>query len=111
MSLFDFFFPEQAQASHLRSIANSARYQRRRSSRASAGGPPSPAVAALEQRVAALESDLGFTSLVLAAVMARLDARGHVTSAEVKQLITELDALDGVKDGRLDVGYLRDTTS
>jgi len=111
MSLFDFFFPEQAQATHLRSIANSARYQRRRSARASAGGPPPPQVAALEQRVAALEADLGFTSLVLAAVMARLDARGHVTNAEVKSLIAELDALDGVNDGRLDVSYLRDTAT
>lgn len=101
MSLFDFFFPQQSQATHLRSLASSARIQTRRASRAAG---------ALEQRVATLESDLGFASLVLAALMARLDERGHVTNAEVKALLAELDGLDGVKDGRLDLSVLRGTT-
>jgi len=69
-----------------------------------------PAVVALEQRVATFESDLGFVSLVLAALMARLDERGHVTNTEVKAVLDELDGLHCVKDGRLDLSVLRRTT-
>ena len=112
MSLFDFFFPEQAQATHLRTIANATRLEKRRRLNrraAAASAPPTPPPSALEQRITALEADVGFASLVLAAVMARLDERGVVTKADVRTLVAELDSLDGVKDGRLDVSILRAT--
>ena len=53
MSLFDFFFPEQAQASHLRRLANQSSGQRQASQRNNA------AVTQLEKRVSDLEDDLG----------------------------------------------------
>jgi hypothetical protein len=112
MSLFDFFFPEQAQAAHLRTIANATRLEKRRRlnrKAAAASAPPTPPPSALEQRITALEADVGFASLVLAAVMARLDERGVVTKSDVRALVDEIDGLDGVKDGRLDVSILRAT--
>lgn len=67
MSLFDFFFPEQAQASHLRRLANQSIGQRKASQHNNA------AVTQLEKRVSDLEDDLGFASLVLASAIAKLD--------------------------------------
>ncbi len=105
MSFFDFFFPEQAQASHLRSIADRSRLEQRRSRSTAASSASN--TAALTKRVEDLESDLGFVSLLLGSVMAQLDERGHISRDDLKELIKEVDGADGVEDGRLDVGVLR----
>jgi len=101
MSFYDFFFPEQAQATHLRSIARQSRRPRPRAKASTARTDE------LSERVSALEADLGFVSLLLATLMGQLDERGHVTRDDLKNALKELDELDGVKDGRLDVSALR----
>ena len=101
MSLFDFFFPEQAQASHLRRLANQSSGRRKASQRNNA------AVNQLEKRVSDLEDDLGFAALVLASVMAKLDEKGTLTRDDVRAAMKEVDEIDGVADGRLDINVLK----
>jgi hypothetical protein len=67
--------------------------------------------AALNGRVEALEDDLGYISLVLASIMCRLDEKGVVTQDDVRSLVAELDDVDGVSDGKLDVNLLKELTS
>lgn len=101
MSFFDFFFPEQAQASHLRSIANRSRLQSRRT-RSNTSNSSS-----LNKRIGDLEADLGFVSLLLGSLMAQLDESGHISREGLRDLIKEVDGADGKEDGRLDIGVLR----
>lgn len=98
MSLFDFFFPEQAQAAHLRQLASSQRTRARSESRRRT---------ASDQRLESLEDDVGYLALVLGALLRSVDEKGVVTREEVRETVLELDAIDGVRDGKLDVNVLR----
>jgi hypothetical protein len=98
MSLYDFFFPEQAQATHLRRIAEQQGFAVARNRRASVN---------LEARVRALENDLGYVTSVLGSVLDNLDAKGVVTRQDLKEAMAVLDAIDGVQDGKLDINVLR----
>jgi hypothetical protein len=98
MSLYDFFFPEQAQATHLRTLANQSR---RGSTR------KRPVDSKTSSRLADLEKDVGFVALLLAAMLDRLDEKGVVTRSDLREAVAELDEIDGVRDGRLDVSTLR----
>jgi hypothetical protein len=98
MGLYELFFPEQAQADHLQEIARVQQAQLRRSIRSDTDG---------QSRLAALEKDMGFIALILGSILQRLDQKGIVTRDEIKQEMSALDELDGVKDGRLDVNILR----
>lgn len=105
MSFFDFFFPEQAQATHLRTLARKSHFDRRRASR------QSTSLSALEKRVEELEGDLGTVSLLLGSLMAQLEENGHLDRSDLRELIEEFDAADGKVDGRLDINVLRDLTT
>lgn len=94
MDLFDFFFPEQAQAAHLRSIATAQRLR-----------PPSSTFH--EDEVAALKTDVRFLTLVVTAILKRLTETKTMSLADVQDLLTEVDAMDGVGDGGLEPGVLR----
>ena len=63
-----------------------------------------------EQRIEALEKDVGFLALTLSALIERLDASGSVTREDVRTMVDALDDFDGVKDGQLDVTMLRALT-
>jgi hypothetical protein len=69
------------------------------------------AVKPLEERVASLEKDLGYVTLVLGAVLDRLNEKGVVTRDEVHATVQSLDDVDGVRDGSLDVNVLRELKS
>ena len=105
---FDFAFPEQAQAHQLRRIANKTQ-----SGHALIGGAEetsetlSASLSAIEARVAELERDLRFVSLVLGGIVATCETRGSITRAEVSAAMRELDAADQADDGSLDVSVLR----
>ena len=60
-----------------------------------------------DERFEALEEDLGYVSLVLGALLHKLDEQGTLRRAEVQSLMSELDELDGVRDGRLHVDILK----
>ncbi|MGH7149339.1 MAG: hypothetical protein ACREIU_01510, partial [Planctomycetota bacterium] len=96
--------PEQAQAEHLKRLAETGwQSARARQSASSAAG--------LERRVAGLEKDAGYVALVLGSLLETVDDKGVVTREEVRAEMAVLDDLDGVKDGRLDIRVLRGKTS
>ncbi len=98
MSLYDFFFPEQAQATHLRNIASSQRIR---------GASNRGRTHALKKRIDDLEDDMGYIALLLGSLLERLDDKGVVTRDDLKASIEKIDELDKVKDGKLDINILR----
>ncbi len=101
MSLHDYFFPIRAQSLQLRRLADQSASARRQARRRGADAE------AVRDRVEALEQDLGYVALVLGALVSRLDEDGVVTKADLKAIVAQLDDIDGVKDGRLDITALR----
>lgn len=101
MDLFDFFFPEQAQAKHLRDIA---RNQRRA---ASMSASLSAKTVRQSDEVSALREDVKFLTLVVATILKRLAETKTMNLNDVRDLLDEIDALDGVPDGGLDPGVFR----
>jgi len=102
VSLFDWFFPEQAQAIQLRRIAEQHQSVDRSRSRESAGA---------DYRLSRLEEHLGFVALVVGSLMEKLERSGVVSRRELREAIAELDELDGIRDGRLDLAYLQELSS
>jgi len=98
MDMFDFFFPEQAEAAHLRRISNSI-----------AGSKTAHGSAARrnESEIDALRADVQFLSLVIAAILKRLSEQKTMSLGDVSDLLDEIDELDGLRDGGLEVGVLR----
>lgn len=104
MSFYDFFFPEQAQASHLRQIARNQRRSKIKSRRTSYS------IDQARERIEQLEDDLGTLALLVGAVVKKLDEKGTVTRDDLKDAITALDEADGKADGKLDPNVLRGMT-
>jgi hypothetical protein len=101
VDLFDFFFPEQAEAAHLRRI--SSNLSRSQSSTRAAADTARRAA----DDVVELRSDVAFLALVLAAILKRLAENETMSLADVSDLLDEIDGLDGLPDGGLNPGVLR----
>jgi hypothetical protein len=101
MDMFDFFFPEQAEAKHLRTISQ----QLAASNRVNARG------AQIAQNVAAdvagLRKDLEFLTMVLLAIVKRMSETQLMSMADLADILKQVDGMDGEQDGGLDVGILR----
>ena len=93
MDLFDFFFPEQAQASHLRKIANN----RRQTKPVNAG----------TDKIDSLQRDVNFLALVLTSVLKRLDETKTLSLGDVQDILNDVDTMDGIADNGLDPKMLR----
>lgn len=102
MGLDKLFFPHRLTYAH---ELDSARKRQLRAARRSARRAQEA-----RERLDALEDDLGYLALVLAAVMQRLDEHGSVTRDQVRSLMSELDGLDDLEDGRLSVEVLKQVT-
>ena len=96
MDLFDFFFPDQAQAHHLRRIAS------RREKPVSTRSQIQPSA-----EIQSLREDVNFLVLVIAAILKRSNETEDASLGDVQDIIDEIDALDGVADGGLDPKVLR----
>ena len=96
MDLFDFFFPDQAQAHHLRRIAS------RREKPVSTPSQIQPSA-----EIQSLREDVNFLVLVIAAILKRSNETEDASLGDVQDIIDEIDALDGVADGGLDPKVLR----
>ncbi len=109
MSLFDLFFPEQSTAMHLRKLALQQVQQQTQHSAAQHDGivRAQATAEALKMRIDDLEADLGFTVLLLAGLLSTLDEKGVLTKQDVKRELQELDLVDGMRDGKLNVRVLR----
>jgi hypothetical protein len=84
MSFFDFIFPEQAQASHLRRLANQGQEQstyqhRERLAVVHSQRLESSRTNSLEQRIERLEKELGEAGLVVEALLELLEQSGTIT--------------------------------
>lgn len=105
MSLVDFLFPQQAAASHLRSIrdqnAESGELRQLKMLRQTA------TVEALKVRIDSLEDDLGYLTLVLSGLLSTLDEKGVLKREDVKKELSELDVIDGVSDGKINIQVLK----
>lgn len=106
MSLFDFLFPEQAQASYLRQMANSNAQQTAmlRSQEYTEQLRRKQAVrlnTKAEDRVKELEVELAQSALVIESLISLLEEKNLVTRDELKQRTSQIDAADGVIDGRI----------
>ena len=98
MSLYNFFFPQQAAADHLQELAKSQKEKSREESHHSKHQ---------DERLEELEMDLGYVSLILGALLQKVDEKGVLSRAEVRETMSALDEIDGVKDGKLDINLLR----
>ena len=106
MSFFDFFFPEQAQASHLRAIAEQGQSQvtafhRQRYQQAQLQREELSRTRTQEQRIAQLEQDLSHAGLAIEALLELLEQSGVVTREALAVRTEEIDLRDGVVDGRI----------
>ncbi|WP_193214711.1 hypothetical protein [Luteolibacter marinus] len=106
MSFFDFFFPDQAQASHLRRIADAKdleahREGMRRFSEERERRWESVRTQDLEQRVEELERDLGQAGLVIESLIQLMDEKGIATRDQIAGRAIEVDAADGLVDGKI----------
>jgi regulator of protease activity HflC (stomatin/prohibitin superfamily) len=106
MSLFDFLFPEQAQASYLRQMASSNAQQvaMLRSQQYAEELRKKQAVrlnSKAEDRVKELELELAQSALVIESLISLLEEKNLVTRQELKQRTSQIDAADGVIDGRI----------
>jgi hypothetical protein len=109
MSFFDFLFPEVAQASHLRRIADQQQSQAhqegmRRFRDERERRWETSRSQALEQRVEELERDLGQAGLVIEALLQALEASGTVKREDIAARAIAIDAADGVTDSRVTPG-------
>ncbi|MBM80779.1 MAG: hypothetical protein CMJ78_09315 [Planctomycetaceae bacterium] len=98
MDLIDFFYPQQAQAHHLRRMANAAHF----APRAQASFSASQA-----QETAELKEEVRFLSMILAVILKRLAETKTMSLADVQDLVDEVDGLDGVANGGLEPNVLR----
>jgi hypothetical protein len=99
MKLFEFVYPEEAK--YIRELARTLQESAKRS------GEKGKQVEALEERVARLEDDFGFLSLVTLTLFAELHEKGVVTRADLIGKIKEIDMFDGVKDAKVSPEALR----
>ena len=102
MGLFDFLFPPNASSNHnsLKRIADQQKWKSLKNDHV---------VARLEDRIDELESD--FMTLTLASLLDTINEKGLITRDEVKEKMSQLDDLDGLKDGKLPVSLLRNWTN
>ena len=99
MSLFDFFFPEEAQASHLRRLADTASLAHTQARLAQARSDRSRLGA--EKRVREVEEDVAQLTIVMEALLELFSEQGAVTRSDLARKVAEIDARDGVIDGKI----------
>ena len=103
MSFFDLLFPDWATASHLRKLTEQSQQQdiRSRISQARKDRLQSASKRKSEERIEALEKELNQASLVIEALIEKLEEKKIASRAELQELITEIDGRDGMVDGKI----------
>jgi hypothetical protein len=106
MSLFDFFFPEQAQAMHLRTIAETTQREifRNRAAEITENLKRKQAVRLKtkgDNRIGELEDQLAQSALVIESMIALLEEKKLMTRAELRARVADIDSADGVVDGKI----------
>ncbi|GAA5496338.1 hypothetical protein Rhal01_02521 [Rubritalea halochordaticola] len=99
MSLFDFFFPEEAQASHMRRLADVASRSEMQTRMARARQEQAGMSSA--KRIEALEGEVAQLAIIVEALLEKLSDDGTLTRSQLAQKVAEIDARDGVIDGKI----------
>lgn len=94
MDMFDFMFPEQAEAAHLRKISGTL------------SGMASGQRMGADQ-VRKVAENLGFLNLLLMSLVRSLVDKGVLTQQDLFDKLKELDTMDGQQDGKLNPDVLR----
>ncbi|WP_395753173.1 hypothetical protein [Prosthecobacter sp.] len=105
MDFLDFFFPEQAQASHLRELAALSQQQaralhRERFQQQRLRREDDSRAAEVQQRIEQLERDVGQAGLVIEALLELLEESQTLNRQLVAERTAAIDARDGTVDGR-----------
>lgn len=99
MSLFDFFFPEEAQAAHLRRLADATTASNMRARvnavRVDASRESN------QKRIEELEDEVSQLTIVVEALLEKLNEKGSFTREELAAKIAEIDLRDGLADGKI----------
>jgi hypothetical protein len=103
MSFFDFIFPQEAQAAHLRQIAQvqTLQFQRQRLQELQKHRAEMAQNGQLEARIEEIECDVGQIALAFEALLELLEESGALTREKLSSRVREIDARDGVADGKL----------
>lgn len=106
MGLYEFFFSEASEAESLSKIAGAHERNARLRQRESAEFRQQnyQANLALEN----LENDVGTLALILAAILKMLDEKGQISREDLKEKLKDLDLLDDIRDGKINVNHLRE---
>ena len=99
MSLFDFFFPEQAQAIHLREIAEQGAFREQRAARPWLD-PAQRVVREQSKRLEFAEEDIGTLALVCESLIRLGESKNLFTRQELLDVMNAVDMEDGKKDGK-----------
>jgi hypothetical protein len=99
MSLFNFFFPEQALAAHVLRIAESTSIASTQARILQARGDHAQSSA--KKRIDELEKEVGQLTIVIEALLETIADQGIVTREDLARKIGEIDSRDGVIDGRI----------
>ena len=106
MGLYELFFPE---ISDSESLSRVARRIKRKAGKPKKTDPPKQDEG-IYSELEDLDNDVGTLALILASVLITLDEKGQITREELKEKLKELDVLDGIRDGKIDVKLLRDSS-
>lgn len=103
MSFFDFFFPKQAQAIHLRDLVHDQRLSlhRQRIAEIQRHRAEASQTRAFEERIEELERDVGQAGLVIEALLELLEEKNGLDRETILNRVNEIDARDGQQDGKL----------
>lgn len=99
MSLFDFFFPEVAQASHLRRIADASSLGNMQSRISQSRSQQERSSA--DRRIHELETEVAQLTIVMEALIEKLTENSGLTREQLAAKIFEIDRRDGVVDGKI----------
>ncbi|MBL7814247.1 MAG: hypothetical protein JNL70_04500 [Saprospiraceae bacterium] len=112
MNLMDFFFtnfvsPTNTELRHLRRLEHFEKLKQLQKSVAPpVGSTTNVSIESLNKRLNQLEDVIGFQSLIIQGILTKLDEKGTVSKNEIREILSELDELDGVKDGKLNINTL-----
>lgn len=99
MSAFDFFFPQQAQASHLRDLVRQKQNEYYNDQRDKQDALEELKYA--QKTIQKMEREMGETQLLVKAMMEMMEESGVCNSNELLAKIQEIDLRDGVADGQV----------
>jgi hypothetical protein len=108
MSIFDFVFPQQAQAGHLGDIARtSAKLASSLQSKEANETTNVVKITVLQRRIGKLENDVAMLSMVNALLIKKYIADTGSSPEQLRAALAEIDRLDGVQDGGFDTSDMR----